>query len=387
MVAPGTVFSEEIRMNTRFKVIPAVAVLLLSVGVRSAWADDQLTRDGVITGTQDITFNTRTQLDNEGDFREGSAAKGVKDVYKTNLVVTDTVVFSGEIERQPRLLGRVTGRTAQPAKLIYKLDIKVRNPADLKQEKTVGSWVGQVPMDLNTGAYDLTGGTGEGTSPLRIDVQTVGKIGAFKDFFGGKMIGKAEKKDNLLTRNYKRYVQGKEVSVTVTQTDPITFQGVELAKGPVENCPRTRVNGSLDYDYETGNWYANNIKFNYTLDGTDMEDIVSGTIKWVEDENRASNGKGYYEFNLRFNEEKNKPATAEGDAFAGMSDEEAFFAVDNTIPCLTGRIEYIDTFIPGGEMPSSSKVTYLLNANKLTKTQVVNFAKLWLLCVGPTNDE
>ena len=39
------------------------------------------------------------------------------------------------------------------------------------------------------------------------------------------------------------------------------------------------------------------------------------------------------------------------------------------------------------ELPTSSKVTYALDANKLTKQQIMNFFKLWLICVGPTNDE
>lgn len=75
-----------------------------------------------------------------------------------------------------------------------------------------------------------------------------------------------------------------------------------LAKGPAEIYPRTMVNGRLDYDYETGNWFTDGIKPCTTLDGAEMEDIVTGSIKWIEDPNRASNGKGCYEFNLRFNE-------------------------------------------------------------------------------------
>jgi hypothetical protein len=35
----------------------------------------------------------------------------------------------------------------------------------------------------------------------------------------------------------------------------------------------------------------------------------------------------------------------------------------------------------------ASKIGYELNANKLSKQQVMNFAKLWLIAVGPTNDE
>jgi hypothetical protein len=34
-----------------------------------------------------------------------------------------------------------------------------------------------------------------------------------------------------------------------------------------------------------------------------------------------------------------------------------------------------------------NKVTYELNANKLTKTQLVNFFKLWVIGIGPINDE
>jgi hypothetical protein len=167
----------------------------------------------------------------------------------------------------------------------------------------------------------------------------------------------------------------------------MSFQQIELAKGPAEVYPHTFVSGRLDYDYETGNWFTDGIHFHYTLNGKESEDVVTGSIKWIEDPQRATNGKGHYDFNLRFNEEKNKPAAGESAAFANMSQEDAFFAVDNSIPCLTGHIDYVDTFIPGGTTPSSSKVTYHLGANKLTKQQIVNFYKLWMVCVGPTNDE
>ena len=76
-----------------------------------------------------------------------------------------------------------------------------------------------------------------------------------------------------------------------------------------------------------------------------------------------------------------------GDKPEKMSDEDAFFAVDNSMPALTGRISYVDAMTGEDSPPSSSKVTYALNANKLTKQQIMNFFKLWLICVGPTNDE
>jgi len=64
--------------------------------------------------------------------------------------------------------------------------------------------------------------------------------------------------------------------------------------------------------------------------------------------------------------------------------------VDNSIPCLTGKVSYVDTFISSSDeelSPAKSKITYELNANKLTKTQLVNFFKLWLIGIGPINDE
>ena len=78
-----------------------------------------------------------------------------------------------------------------------------------------------------------------------------------------------------------------------------------------------------------------------------------------------------------------------GAAFEKMSDEEAFFAVDNSIPALTGRINYVDQMIGSGEdaTPGQSQVTFNLAGNKLNKQQVMNFFKLWMLAVGPTNDE
>jgi hypothetical protein len=165
------------------------------------------------------------------------------------------------------------------------------------------------------------------------------------------------------------------------------FDSVVLAKGPSENYPRTTVTGRLDYDYETGNWYTDGIRFRSTLDGKEIEDVVTGSIKWVEDADRAANGKGYYDFNLRWNEEKSKAGGTEAKAFEQMSEEDAFFAVDNSIACLTGRISYVDTMIAGESTPASSKVTYALHANKLTKQQVMAFFKLWVLGTGPINDE
>jgi hypothetical protein len=341
------------------------------------------TKDDVIAGTMNIDYGTRTNIDTSGDVKKGSPAIGAQDKYAFDLSVATTLKFTGDIVRQPKLYSRILGRAKQEAKLAYNVNLGVMNPRDLKQQRNVGKWVGEVAIDPNTGAFNLGGGA----SPLRIAVDAVGKAPAFTDKFGGKLVGKAEKKESLAAATYSRLIGGKTVTVTVNKADPMRFEQLELAKGPAEIYPHTYVNGRLDYDYETGNWLTDGIRFKYVLDGKDVEDLVTGSIKWVEDPDRATNGKGHYEFNLRFNEEKNKSVTGEGAAFEQMSSEEAFFAVDNAMPTLTGRIEYVDTLISGGTTPSSSKVTYHLNANKLTKQQVVNFFKLWLTAIGPTNDE
>ncbi|MEA2733727.1 MAG: hypothetical protein QOE14_178 [Humisphaera sp.] len=387
---------EKLASDRRFRNLAVLVTLLVTCFVSTpllraadapaapaAPADGTVTEDDIIAGQMTIDFKTRTNLDSSGDLKEGSAAIGAQDKYSFNLNVAKTTEFSGDIVRQPKLVTKTLGRNKQNAKLAYKINIAVLNPRDLKQKRNVGDWVGEVAIDPATGAYNLGGGE----SPLRIAVQAVGRAPSFTDRFNGRLVGKAEKKESLTSATYKRLIGDKTVTITVNKADPMRFEQVELAKGPAEIYPHTFVNGRLDYDYETGNWFTDGIRFKYQLDGKDVEDVVTGSIKWVEDRDRATNGKGKYEFNLRFNEEKNKPAASEAAAFEKMSGEDAFFAVDNSVPTLTGTIEYQDTLISGGTTPSSSKIDYHLNANKLTKQQVVNFFKLWMVCVGPTNDE
>lgn len=360
------------------------AVMLMPA---TALAQETITEDDVIAGTMDIDFGTRKNLDTSGKLKDGSPALGAKDVYHLDVRVAKTTQFTGEITRQPNLVSKLIQKRAQDAEIRYALDLAVLNPKDMKQKRVVGKWVGTLPIDPATGAYALDGGASK-ESPLRFSIDTVGKASGFESKFRGRLMGKADKKEGLASYTYNRLVGDKKVTFVVKRSDPMRFENVVLAKGPSENYPECSVNGRLDYDYETGNWITDGIKLRYTVDGKEMEDTITGTIKWVEDADRKSNGKGYYDFNLRFNEEKNKGGGGGGEAaaFDKLSAEDAFFAVDNTVPCLTGRISYQDTY-GTGETVIDSKVTYALHANKLTKQQIVNFFKLWLVAVGPTNDE
>lgn len=373
-------------LNVKRRVWLALAGVALACTPAAFAAPETMTEDGVITGTMNIDFETRVKMDSSGDLKEGSPAIGAKDKYNFQLIVAKTTEFAGEVWRQPNLYTKALARKKQEAQLFYKVDLAVLNPKDLKQKRTVGRWVGTVPVDASSGAYDLAGGS-KSESQMRIAIDTVGKAQGFIDNFTGRLVGKAEKKTDLASYTYKRLIGDKTVQVVVKKSDPMRFENLVLAKGPAEVYPRTVTNGRLDYDYETGNYFADSIRFKYNLDGVDFEDVLTGTIKWVEDPDRKANGKGYYDFNLRFNEEKNKSASGEAAAFEKMSAEDAFFAVDSSVPCLTGRVTYTDAMDSSGEHPITSKVEYKLNANKLTKQQVMNFMKLWLVAIGPTNDE
>jgi hypothetical protein len=337
-----------------------------------------------ITGTMDITYDTRTLKDTSGDLKANSPAKGAKDKYVLNLAVNKSVLFTGQISRQPNLYSRIVARKEQAAQLYYKVGVAVVNPKNEKQTKSVGTWVGTVPIDQTSGAYQLGSG---GDSPLRFAIEQVGKQTAFTDQFSGTLQGKAEKKESLASYTFYRVVGDKKVKVEVKRSDPMRFNNIRLARGPSDNYSTVTANGRLDYDYETGNYLTDGITFTYP-DGHNEK--VTGSIKWVEDPARKQNGKGHYEFNLRWDEDQHKPKQGEGAAFSAANEEDAFFAVDASVPSLTGNVEYVDTFIDANAdepQPSSSKVTYALVGNQLNKEQVMAFAKLWLVAIGPTNDE
>jgi len=376
------------RLNGWMLAMAFTAAVAWAAPAAVALMQDQptLTEDSVISGTMHIDFKTRTTPDTTGKYREGSPALDVKDKYNFDISVAKTTQFGGSILRQPNIYTKTLGSHVQGAAMDFDITLAVLNPRDLKQKKAVGKWVGNVPINTQSGAYDLAGGTAQ-QRPLRIAVDAVGAAKAFTDQFSGRMRGKAEKKESLASYTFKRVIGKKVVEKTIKNSDPMGFDQIVLAKGPSEVYPRTTVNGRLDYDYETGNWYTDGIRFKYTVDGREFEDVITGSIKWVEDANREANGKGQYEFNLRFNEEKNRTSASEAAAFEKMSDEEAFFAVDDSVPALTGTISYVDTMVSGSDQPASSEITYNLNANKLTKQQIMNFFKLWMICVGPTNDE
>jgi hypothetical protein len=331
-----------------------------------------------VSGTMSIDFETRAQPDNTGQPKVGAV-----DRYSFNLLVRDSLRFSGSITRRPRLESTILGRELQRAELSFDVNLSLIDPVDPRKEKQVSQWAGVVPID-SSGRYQLT-------PALVLHTRNVGALPELRDSFAGTIVCKGSEQQHLLAklRQYSRSFGTRHVVIQSRHIDPIRFSSVKLAAGPLQSYPQTIVDGNLDYDYDTGNWYTNGITF--TLPNK-IKDVVTGSIKWVEDENRKQNGKGHYEFNLRFNEAMQHPVEDESTFFASAGDEELFFAVDPSMPGISGTISYVDAFKSidrGSDEPLvvHSNVIYDLKAQNLSQTQVVNFLKLWLLLVGPVNDE
>lgn len=326
--------------------------------VAPAWGQQPvITEEGVIAGAMDIDWKSRTD-------------PAARDTYTLKLAILKTTEYSGKITHDRRT-----------AALGFNVDLALRNPRALAERKVVGKWIGTVPFDAALGVYDIGGG-GQLRSPLRFSVEAFGKQPAMMDSFDGRIAARLKNNPRLVAHVYHRLRGAKAVPFRVAQVDPVVFDKIHLAQGVSESYPHSIVSGRLDYVPATHNWLTDGLTFQYGEQGQELEDVVLGSVKWTADENRKINGKGFYELNLRFNEAKHAPA-----ALKNLTEEEAYFAVDDSIPCLLGRISYEDQFLPGTDRPVRRKVTYDLTANKLTKTQIVNFSKFWLLMAVPFNDE
>ena len=377
----------------RLAVATATAALLLSFASNAASASpftDPASMKDAIKGTMRIVFDTRTTEDTTGSAAEGSPALGALDKYTVDLDLFNSVILRGTIDRRPWIPSSLLGRTLQEGYLDFDVRTILKNPSNPNQTVTLGGWIGGVTHD-GSGVYHLAQPP-EGMGQLRIATNSIGSVSGFTSNFGGEMQGRvpeqaglmglADRASKQVDKTYTRLVDGKAVKHVVEGADPMEFKGVILAQGPLAGYPETRVTGSVDYDSEEGIWYLD-LNATYTVEGAQMRDRYSGTIRWNEDPNRATNGIGTYEVNVRLNEK----AATEADAFAAATTdaEAAFFATDVTVPGFTGKIAYVDTF--EDESVVASQVTYNVDASSASKVQTMNLAKILLLIVGPFNDE
>src|SRR5262249_15168004 len=159
-----------------------------------------------------------------------------------------TLEFGGIVYRVPRLTTEggvfTSERETQGNQLEYSIDLTVAKPDDPTQKKAVGKWVGVVPIDAE-GVYDLAGTV---KSPHRVQVDAIGKVQAFTEKFGGTMSGKPHKQKEAKAVEFVRKIAGKEVKIEVRNSDPMRFDSVVLAPGPMPSYPKTNLTGNLDYD-------------------------------------------------------------------------------------------------------------------------------------------
>jgi hypothetical protein len=220
--------------------LAAGGVIALAAAPALGQAAEQITEQNFIAGSMDIDFGTRTNLDRSGDLKEGSAAIGAKDTYKFQINVAKTTEFAGSITRQPNLYTKNLGRRKQDAQLAFDVNLSVLNPKDIKQKKTVGKWVGLVPIDTASGAFDLAGGR-SAERPLRMAIDTVGKQAGFTRHVPRKLVGKAEKKDSLAAYTFKRVVGDKTYTINVkVKNRPDALREHRPGQGPERELPELR---------------------------------------------------------------------------------------------------------------------------------------------------
>jgi hypothetical protein len=351
----------------KLKTLLPFAAAILAV---SAFAQTpQPTVPTFIKGDLKIQFNTRK-------FDDGKVQPGVSDVYTLNVNVSDSSLFHGTIEQRPFIDGVMS--VTQTGQLSYAIDCDVVNPKNTSQTRNVGKLYGTIPVDKNN-VYRF------GDGALRVSIFGAGTAKGFESKFSGLALGKPPAKSDSFVDQAKKalsFTNSKGVAISVSKYDKMEFQQHVLAAGPVQIYPEVTVNGSLIYDYGRSAWYFQNVTVNYTVEGRQMSDKLTGNIRWVEAANRKSTGEGEYQFDIHVNE----PLPSEAAVFAAPSDESAFFATDDTVSALIGTMKYKDTM--NGDSVTASNVTVALTGNKLTKQQAMYLCKLlFLSAIVPLNAE
>ncbi len=340
-----------------------------------------------VTGALTITYNSRSERSSSG-----------LDVYEVqNLVIADLMAYNGTIQRTPN------------KQLNYSLRIDVFNPANPSQvAKDVAIIRGDMMID-ERGRYNPEAGK------LRLDVVKGQQFTSpYKGVIQGREVTRwweiaerLKRAQSEATKLYTRYVDGKNVTIQVKNPDPLTFEGLGLPTGPYSYLVESRVGGTLDYDYELGNWLtdAKGVTFGYTIADKPYSDKLTGSVRYVEEEGSFTDpaGKkrsytGYYDYTLRMNEAEVtgdqffKPENAENEA-------DAFFSsADQSKPGIYGRVYYYDTEdyckkVKGEDGkfacvgPTKSEVFYDLKPVGLTYQQLANWMKLEPLIIGPFTDE
>lgn len=323
-----------------------------------------------VKGTLDIKYNSRLS---------DKPVKGVKDQYLVAVNVCNSALFHGTIADQPQIIEGMFSKSVTQKRIVeYDLDCDVVNPKNPSQTRNVGKLKGTVPI-ASDGLYNYDQGS------LSVDILPIGSAPGFTSKFSGTVNGKPMNRPANWLDTFKgnavsitRSVGGKTTTVVLKKYDKMTYNSAVLGAGPVQYYAPVTVSGELLYDYDKNCWFFNNV----TLAYGGHFDRLTGTIRWVEDPARKSNGQGEYQFDVRVNE----PPPQESAAFAAPADESAFFSTDTNIPSLAGTMKYKDTL--RGDTTVASHVEIDLSGNNLTKPQVMALTKVLVFsAVVPMNSD
>lgn len=318
----------------------------------------------VVKGDISISFRTRTQRDGEQPKRE------VDDVYTLRIAAAGEVLFDGTINHRPFVKNTFSSNQAQ--NVTYAIGLLVTSPKHPGKEIPVGKIIGTVPVN-ETNVYDYSSGN------VRAAVESIGRATGFESKMTGQSAAKPPAKTSLgaLVDKAKERISitkgsgAGKASISVVNYDKMDFSRLTLPAGPVANYSEATVDGVLLYDYDRSSWYLQDITVDYVARGQKLRDRVTGNIRW-------SDKTGRYEFDVRVNEGVNAFTTeAVFDNKQTAASVDDFFAVDTTVPALTGSVTYKDT--KAGGIVTGSSVSVDLVSNKLTKEQVVYLTKLLLI--------
>lgn len=319
-----------------------------------------------ITGTLGIDYRTR----------KAPGKESVADQYNLSVNVANSALFKGTISHLPYVKNTI-GKN-QVGRVSYDVELEVINPNNPSQTRPVGKMFGFCPIDENN-VYRYNENPG-----IKVAVFPIGAARGFESRFNGLAIGKPPAVSGFkkVVKESVRLVSSKGGAIVLTNYDKMTYENHVLPAGPVQIYPEVTVSGSLFYDYGRSAWHFNNVQFVYNSEGRRAVDVLTGSIRWIEAKNRKSTGEGRYEFDIRVNE----PPPTESAVFGAVADESAFFSADESIPSLTGSMNYKDSF--SGDTVVASTVQINLKTTKLSKAQAMMLVKAILLsAIVPLNAE
>jgi hypothetical protein len=371
----------------------AAVLVLLSAQALALKPDPSV--DNKIVGKISIDFGTR----NNGPY----------DVYTIDLNATNRVLFEGTVNRS------MDG--SRP--LLYEYNVKVNavNPKNINQVLHAGDILGGMAIDSKN-AY-LFAGNSEIRVAQPLHYQPLAKIDADTSYLNGFQ-GKAVKPGGVFARlkelagqaaaatgidTITRKIGTRTIKLDLNDPDPITFRNTQVAAGPMNKYGAVTINGEMTYGY-TGKKSGVYVFKNLTMQsGQGSPDVFTGTMVYQDTQETVKMGgkdincTGSYDVNLQVNEaavsaQKNDEEFFNQAEVKNQSDEDSFFAVNNSVPSITGKICITDngtvTIKVDGkdtEAPTSSEINYDLTLNKVTDIQAVNFVKLALIILGPVFDE